>query len=152
MATPSPWLTTAAPASRQPAGVFKRDSLSLSLTFPTFTPAPSPEDQQIWSFVRANLAPEPRREFLTLLNVSARALNAEVEQVTRTPVGTFDVHQLPQAGPEQPPHEGMFSADGGSPEALVCKAIGLGNFEAAVDLCLSQGNIADALMLGINGG
>lgn len=119
---------------------------------PSICVSSSSDDAQVWAFVHANLNPEPRREYLSLLNFSADGLNAEVSQVTGAPVGTFDAQQLPDAPAEQSPQEGMFAAEAGSQEALICKAIGSGNFEAAVDLCLSQGNLTDALMLGINGG
>jgi hypothetical protein len=46
----------------------------------------------------------------------------------------------------------MFTAEHGSTEALICRAISLGDFEAAVDVCLSKEMYADAMMLGVAGG
>ena len=72
--------------------------------------------------------------------------------VTQAPVGSFDVRSLRQGLQEQPPHVGMFTAQQGSTEALICRAVSLGDFEAAVDVCLSQEMYADAMMLGVAGG
>lgn len=131
--------------------------LSLTSVLLRIPPSPSllsnrPEDKQAWEFIRANLSAEPRKEYLSLLGLNSDSLQREVTEVTHSRIGAFDVRQLRRSLEDDAPSVGMFSAKPGSREHLICKAISLGNFEAAVDLCLAHGNLTDALMLGIAGG
>uniref|UniRef100_A0A672PPL5 SEC31 homolog B, COPII coat complex component n=1 Tax=Sinocyclocheilus grahami TaxID=75366 RepID=A0A672PPL5_SINGR len=87
--------------------------------------APSDAEQDIWRFLMVNFEDEARVKFLRLLGFSKDELQRKVSHQT-TALSTFGfIHY---------------------------QALLVGNFEAAVDLCLNDGRFAEAILLSISGG
>ncbi|KAG9267521.1 protein transport protein Sec31A-like isoform X2 [Astyanax mexicanus] len=141
--------------------------------------APSEAEQDIWRFLLVNFEDEARVKFLRLLGFSKDELEKKIssslgkklqpnghgldvndltekmqtlsaqraddESGTVTPPTDF----FSQIQKEKTPFHIPVSAD---TDGLISQALLVGNFEGAVDLCLSDGRYAEAILLSISGG
>uniref|UniRef100_A0A672PP57 SEC31 homolog B, COPII coat complex component n=1 Tax=Sinocyclocheilus grahami TaxID=75366 RepID=A0A672PP57_SINGR len=96
--------------------------------------APSDAEQDIWRFLMVNFEDEARVKFLRLLGFSKDELQRKVS------------HQTTALADES---DGLSGPD---TDGLISQALLVGNFEAAVDLCLNDGRFAEAILLSISGG
>uniref|UniRef100_A0AAY3ZTG0 Protein transport protein Sec31A n=1 Tax=Denticeps clupeoides TaxID=299321 RepID=A0AAY3ZTG0_9TELE len=140
--------------------------------------ADSESEQDVWRFLMVNFEDEARVKFLRLLGFSRDELERKVNNSiflnhnfelnftfpllfqqsdeymaagdpnshgrSASPAEFFS--QLPK---EQPNFQIPVSAD---TDGLITQALLVGNFEGAVDLCLSDGRFAEAILLAISGG
>uniref|UniRef100_A0AAR2JHM0 Protein transport protein Sec31A n=1 Tax=Pygocentrus nattereri TaxID=42514 RepID=A0AAR2JHM0_PYGNA len=141
--------------------------------------APSEAEQDIWRFLLVNFEDEARVKFLRLLGFSKDELEKKISSCLGKklqPNGhALDVNDLAEkmqtlsaqraddgsesAAPptdffsqiqkEKTPFHIPVSAD---TDGLISQALLVGNFEGAVDLCLSDGRYAEAILLSISGG
>uniref|UniRef100_A0AAR2M2G2 Protein transport protein Sec31A n=1 Tax=Pygocentrus nattereri TaxID=42514 RepID=A0AAR2M2G2_PYGNA len=115
--------------------------------------APSEAEQDIWRFLLVNFEDEARVKFLRLLGFSKDELEKKISSCLGKklqPNGHCGV------SPEVKPSRSFllnsslfFSVD---TDGLISQALLVGNFEGAVDLCLSDGRYAEAILLSISGG
>ncbi|XP_072524203.1 protein transport protein Sec31A [Salminus brasiliensis] len=141
--------------------------------------APSEAEQDIWRFLLVNFEEEARVKFLRLLGFSKDELEKKISSSLGKklqPNGHgLDVNDLAEkmqtlsaqmaddgSGSAPPPTDFFsqiqkektpfpipVSAD---TDGLISQALLVGNFEGAVDLCLSDGRYAEAILLSISGG
>uniref|UniRef100_A0A672PPC0 SEC31 homolog B, COPII coat complex component n=1 Tax=Sinocyclocheilus grahami TaxID=75366 RepID=A0A672PPC0_SINGR len=122
--------------------------------------APSDAEQDIWRFLMVNFEDEARVKFLRLLGFSKDELQRKVSHQTtaladesdglsgrESPADFFS--QLPKKEKDRAPFQIPVSSD---TDGLISQALLVGNFEAAVDLCLNDGRFAEAILLSISGG
>uniref|UniRef100_A0A671QJ03 SEC31 homolog B, COPII coat complex component n=1 Tax=Sinocyclocheilus anshuiensis TaxID=1608454 RepID=A0A671QJ03_9TELE len=95
--------------------------------------APSDAEQDIWRFLMVNFEDEARVKFLRLLGFSKDELQRKVSH-----------HNTRYIRGERGKLTDM--------DGLISQALLVGNFEAAVDLCLNDGRFAEAILLSISGG
>uniref|UniRef100_A0A673KE82 Protein transport protein Sec31A n=1 Tax=Sinocyclocheilus rhinocerous TaxID=307959 RepID=A0A673KE82_9TELE len=96
--------------------------------------APSDAEQDIWRFLMVNFEDEARVKFLRLLGFSKDELQRKVSHHNTN-------HYI------RGERGKLTDTDG-----LINQALLVGNFEAAVDLCLNDGRFAEAILLSISGG
>uniref|UniRef100_A0AAR2JHJ1 Protein transport protein Sec31A n=1 Tax=Pygocentrus nattereri TaxID=42514 RepID=A0AAR2JHJ1_PYGNA len=120
--------------------------------------APSEAEQDIWRFLLVNFEDEARVKFLRLLGFSKDELEKKVQNSALYAFVLLSGFSAPQCGvsPEVKPSRSFllnsslfFSVD---TDGLISQALLVGNFEGAVDLCLSDGRYAEAILLSISGG
>uniref|UniRef100_A0AAR2JVK0 Protein transport protein Sec31A n=1 Tax=Pygocentrus nattereri TaxID=42514 RepID=A0AAR2JVK0_PYGNA len=100
--------------------------------------APSEAEQDIWRFLLVNFEDEARVKFLRLLGFSKDECNSCGVSPEVKPSRSFLLNSSL-----------FFSVD---TDGLISQALLVGNFEGAVDLCLSDGRYAEAILLSISGG
>lgn len=139
-------------------------------------------EKNIWNFLKVNFEQDAREKFLKLLGFNKEELDKKISsalgdgwQNKNSPSDGEDLVQSIQSVSSQasssftgqttsssssmeffnlPPHDSAkfeipvsFDTDG-----LISQALLMGNFEAAVDLCLKDGRYADAIILANAGG
>ncbi|XP_016141026.1 protein transport protein Sec31A-like [Sinocyclocheilus grahami] len=144
--------------------------------------APSDAEQDIWRFLMVNFEDEARVKFLRLLGFSKDELQRKISACLgrklhpngldvndlaekmqtlsdqradesdglsgrESPADFFS--QLPKKEKDRAPFQIPVSSD---TDGLISQALLVGNFEAAVDLCLNDGRFAEAILLSISGG
>ncbi|XP_076782509.1 protein transport protein Sec31A isoform X25 [Arvicanthis niloticus] len=137
-------------------------------------------EKNVWSFLKVNFEEDSRGKYLELLGYRkedlgkkiALALNrvdgSDVALKDSDQVAQSDGEESPAAGeqlsgerikeekPESdflPPAGGTFDISvSGDIDGLITRALLTGNFESAVDLCLHDNRMADAIILAIAGG
>ncbi|XP_066456643.1 protein transport protein Sec31B isoform X2 [Eleutherodactylus coqui] len=137
-------------------------------------------DKSIWNFLKVNFEQDAREKFLKLLGYSKEELDKKIAIAlgdalqNKSPSEGEDLAQSIQSVSSQasssftgqtasssssmeffnlPPQETKFDIPVTSDtDGLISQALLLGNFEAAVDLCLKDGRYADAIILANAGG
>ncbi|ESO89042.1 hypothetical protein LOTGIDRAFT_106381 [Lottia gigantea] len=101
-------------------------------------------EESIWNFLKVNFEKDPRKEFLHLLGYDETGL-AEKKYTAESNISEgVDASELAQKMSQL--------GTGVSADGLMTQALLTGNFEAAVDMCLSQNKMAEAILLAIAGG
>ncbi|XP_035883273.1 protein transport protein Sec31A isoform X13 [Phyllostomus discolor] len=111
-------------------------------------------EKNVWSFLKVNFEDDSRGKYLELLGYRKEDLGKKITLALNKVDGP-DVHVkeekqefefLPSAG-------GPFNISiSGDIDGLITQALLTGNFESAVDLCLHDNRMADAIILAIAGG
>ncbi|XP_012875678.1 PREDICTED: protein transport protein Sec31A isoform X10 [Dipodomys ordii] len=137
-------------------------------------------EKNVWSFLKVNFEDDSRGKYLELLGYRKEDLGKKIalalNKVDGSDVALKDSDQVAQSDGEESPaaeeqllgecvkeekHESEFlpSAKGtfnisisGDIDGLITQALLTGNFESAVDLCLHDNRMADAIILAIAGG
>ncbi|XP_040823385.1 protein transport protein Sec31A isoform X4 [Ochotona curzoniae] len=98
-------------------------------------------EKNVWSFLKVNFEDDSRGKYLELLGYRKEDLRKK-----RNKEETQESEFLPSAG-------GTFNISvSGDIDGLITRALLTGNFESAVDLCLHDNRMADAIILAIAGG
>ncbi|XP_063103250.1 protein transport protein Sec31A isoform X25 [Cavia porcellus] len=111
-------------------------------------------EKNVWSFLKVNFENDSRGKYLELLGYRKEDLGKKIALALNKVDGS-SVHNkeekhecefLPSAG-------GTFNISvSGDIDGLITQALLTGNFESAVDLCLHDNRMADAIILAIAGG
>lgn len=138
-------------------------------------------EKNVWSFLKVNFEEDSRGKYLELLGYRREDLGEKIalalNRVDGSDVALKDSDRVAQSdGEESPAEEGQLlgerikeekqecdflpSAGGGTfnisvsgdIDGLITRALLTGNFESAVDLCLHDNRMADAIILAIAGG
>lgn len=137
-------------------------------------------EKNVWSFLKVNFEEDSRGKYLELLGYRREDLGEKIalalNRVDGSDVALKDSDQVAQSdGEESPAAEGQLlgermkeekqdcdflpSAGGtfnisvsGDIDGLITRALLTGSFESAVDLCLHDNRMADAIILAIAGG
>ncbi|XP_036762304.2 protein transport protein Sec31A isoform X15 [Manis pentadactyla] len=137
-------------------------------------------ERNVWSFLKVNFEDDSRGKYLELLGYRKEDLGKKIasalNKVDGPNVTLKDSEQVPQSDGEESPAAGeqllrehikeekqesefLPSAGGtfnisisGDIDGLITQALLTGNFESAVDLCLHDNRMADAIILAIAGG
>uniref|UniRef100_UPI00358F4E5C protein transport protein Sec31A isoform X2 n=1 Tax=Myxine glutinosa TaxID=7769 RepID=UPI00358F4E5C len=134
-----------------------------------------PLEKEIWSFLQVNLEPDPRSKFLKLIGYNPDELAKEIsaaQSVTSVGNGT----NMAETTQKEASEEGLFNEtstskdDADEPaviaperlaleipvssdvDGLIGQSLLVGDFEAAVELCLGDCRYADAIILAVAGG
>ncbi|KAM6177148.1 protein transport protein Sec31A isoform 11-T14 [Erethizon dorsatum] len=98
-------------------------------------------EKNVWSFLKVNFEDDSRGKYLELLGYRKEDLGKK-----RIKEEKQESEFLPSAG-------GTFNISvSGDIDGLITQALLMGNFESAVDLCLHDNRMADAIILAIAGG
>uniref|UniRef100_A0A8C3WSG9 Protein transport protein Sec31A n=1 Tax=Catagonus wagneri TaxID=51154 RepID=A0A8C3WSG9_9CETA len=98
-------------------------------------------EKNVWSFLKVNFEDDSRGKYLELLGYRKEDLGKKCIKEKK-----HDSEFLPSAG-------GTFNISvSGDIDGLITQALLTGNFESAVDLCLHDNRMADAIILAIAGG
>ncbi|XP_011247862.1 protein transport protein Sec31A isoform X10 [Mus musculus] len=98
-------------------------------------------EKNVWSFLKVNFEEDSRGKYLELLGYRKEDLGQK-----RIKEEKQECDFLPSAG-------GTFNISvSGDIDGLITRALLTGNFESAVDLCLHDNRMADAIILAIAGG
>ncbi|XP_029426167.1 protein transport protein Sec31A isoform X12 [Nannospalax galili] len=111
-------------------------------------------EKNVWSFLKVNFEEDSRGKYLELLGYKKEDLGKKIALALNKVDGSdvrikeekqeFDL--LPSAG-------GTFNISvSGDIDGLITRALLTGDFESAVDLCLHDNRMADAIILAIAGG
>ncbi|XP_030169430.1 protein transport protein Sec31A isoform X5 [Lynx canadensis] len=110
-------------------------------------------EKNVWSFLKVNFEDDSRGKYLELLGYRkdlgkkiALALNKVDEPDVCIKEGKQESEFLPPAG------RTFNISISGDIDGLITQALLTGNFESAVDLCLHDNRMADAIILAIAGG
>lgn len=137
-------------------------------------------EKNVWSFLKVNFEDDSRGKYLELLGYRKEDLGKKIalalNKVDGPDVALKDSDQLAQSDGEESPaaeeqllgehikeekQESEFLPSAGRPfnisisgdiDGLITQALLTGNFESAVDLCLHDNRMADAIILAIAGG
>ncbi|XP_047421871.1 protein transport protein Sec31A isoform X18 [Sciurus carolinensis] len=137
-------------------------------------------EKNVWSFLKVNFEDDSRGKYLELLGYRKDDLGKKIalalNKVDGSDVALKDSDQVTQSDGEESPaaeeqllgehikeekyeYEFLPSAGGtfnisisGDIDGLITQALLTGNFESAVDLCLHDNRMADAIILAIAGG
>ncbi|XP_014400026.1 PREDICTED: protein transport protein Sec31A isoform X12 [Myotis brandtii] len=137
-------------------------------------------EKHVWSFLKVNFEDDSRGKYLQLLGYSKEDLGKKIalalNKVDGPNVALKDSDQVAQSDGEESPaaeeqllgehikeekQESEFLPSAGGPfnisisgdiDGLITQALLTGNFESAVDLCLHDNRMADAIILAIAGG
>ncbi|XP_010627233.1 protein transport protein Sec31A isoform X12 [Fukomys damarensis] len=98
-------------------------------------------EKNVWSFLKVNFEDDSRGKYLELLGFRKEDLGKKCIKEEKQ-----ESEFLPSAG-------GTFNISvNGDIDGLITQALLTGNFESAVDLCLHDNRMADAIILAIAGG
>ncbi|XP_021116620.1 protein transport protein Sec31A isoform X11 [Heterocephalus glaber] len=98
-------------------------------------------EKNVWSFLKVNFEDDSRGKYLELLGYRKEDLGKKCIKEEKQ-----ESEFLPSAG-------GTFNISvSGDIDGLITQALLTGNFESAVDLCLHDNRMADAIILAIAGG
>uniref|UniRef100_H2ZG01 Protein transport protein Sec31A n=1 Tax=Ciona savignyi TaxID=51511 RepID=H2ZG01_CIOSA len=135
-------------------------------------------EEDFWSFLKVNFESEPRKEFLQLLGYNKVDLKAKVRDGLNSDAGSsngldaFDQIAVAQESKQQekvfkpmvisfdrdssqlpPTLDGPLLIDlNGNIDSMISQALLIGDYEAAVDLCLHSNRMADAIVVAMAGG
>ncbi|XP_066089624.1 protein transport protein Sec31A isoform X15 [Saccopteryx bilineata] len=110
-------------------------------------------EKNVWSFLKVNFEDDSRGKYLELLGYRKEDLGEKIALALNRVDGP-DVHKEEKQEPEFLPSAGRpFNISiSGDIDGLITQALLTGNFESAVDLCLHDNRMADAVILAIAGG
>ncbi|XP_063776005.1 protein transport protein Sec31A isoform X3 [Pseudophryne corroboree] len=116
--------------------------------------AKSDFEKNVWSFLKVNFEDDSRGKYLELLGFRKEDLGAKIASVLSHEDGkdqNLNVDKR-EGGDAVPPGETFNISVSGDVDGLITQALLTGNFESAVDLCLHDNRMADAIILAIAGG
>uniref|UniRef100_A0A670ZSX4 Protein transport protein Sec31A n=1 Tax=Pseudonaja textilis TaxID=8673 RepID=A0A670ZSX4_PSETE len=98
-------------------------------------------ERNVWSFLKVHFEEDSRGKYLELLGYKKDGLGQKVNVSKNTEFDSL-----------QPINETFNISVTGDIDGLITQALLTGNFESAVDLCLHDNRMADAIILAIAGG
>ncbi|XP_062964654.1 protein transport protein Sec31A isoform X7 [Cynocephalus volans] len=111
-------------------------------------------EKNVWSFLKVNFEDDSRGKYLELLGYRKEDLGKKIA-LALNEVDGADVHikKEKQESDFLPSPGGTFNISiSGDIDGLITQALLTGNFESAVELCLHDNRMADAIILAIAGG
>ncbi|XP_014444427.1 protein transport protein Sec31A isoform X5 [Tupaia chinensis] len=110
-------------------------------------------EKNVWSFLKVNFEDDSRGRYLELLGYRKEDLGKKIA-LALNKVDGADMHIKEEKTSEfLPLPGGTFNISiSGDIDGLITQALLTGNFESAVDLCLHDNRMADAIILAIAGG
>ncbi|XP_023078222.1 protein transport protein Sec31A isoform X15 [Piliocolobus tephrosceles] len=111
-------------------------------------------EKNVWSFLKVNFEDDSRGKYLELLGYRKEDLGKKIALALNKGDGA-DVHIKEEKEESEflPSSGGTFNISiSGDIDGLITQALLTGNFESAVDLCLHDNRMADAIILAIAGG
>ncbi|XP_062054564.1 protein transport protein Sec31A isoform X4 [Lepus europaeus] len=111
-------------------------------------------EKNVWSFLKVNFEDDSRGKYLELLGYRKEDLGKKIA-LALNKVDGADVHvkEEKQESEFLPSAGGTFNISiSGDIDGLITQALLTGDFESAVDLCLHDNRMADAIILAIAGG
>nr|XP_030866311.2 protein transport protein Sec31A isoform X14 [Gorilla gorilla gorilla]XP_030866312.2 protein transport protein Sec31A isoform X14 [Gorilla gorilla gorilla]XP_055240961.1 protein transport protein Sec31A isoform X14 [Gorilla gorilla gorilla] len=111
-------------------------------------------EKNVWSFLKVNFEDDSRGKYLELLGYRKEDLGKKIA-LALNKVDGANVHIKEEKEESEflPSSGGTFNISiSGDIDGLITQALLTGNFESAVDLCLHDNRMADAIILAIAGG
>ncbi|XP_057581963.1 protein transport protein Sec31A isoform X14 [Hippopotamus amphibius kiboko] len=111
-------------------------------------------EKNVWSFLKVNFEDDSRGKYLELLGYRKEDLEKKIALALNKVDGPdVRIKEEEQESEFLPLAGGTFSISiSGDIDGLITQALLTGNFESAVDLCLHDNRMADAIILAIAGG
>ncbi|XP_058523125.1 protein transport protein Sec31A isoform X23 [Ochotona princeps] len=111
-------------------------------------------EKNVWSFLKVNFEDDSRGKYLELLGYRKEDLRKKIALALNKVDGTdVRIKEETQESEFLPSAGGTFNISvSGDIDGLITQALLTGNFESAVDLCLHDNRMADAIILAIAGG
>ncbi|XP_077630895.1 protein transport protein Sec31A isoform X10 [Crocuta crocuta] len=111
-------------------------------------------EKNVWSFLKVNFEDDSRGKYLELLGYRKEDLGKKIALALNKVDGPdVCIKEGKQESEFLPPAGGTFNISiSGDIDGLITQALLTGNFESAVDLCLHDNRMADAIILAIAGG
>ncbi|XP_069868879.1 protein transport protein Sec31A isoform X13 [Dipodomys merriami] len=111
-------------------------------------------EKNVWSFLKVNFEDDSRGKYLELLGYRKEDLGKKIALAMNKVDGSdVCVKEEKQESEFLPSAKGTFNISiSGDIDGLITQALLTGNFESAVDLCLHDNRMADAIILAIAGG
>ncbi|XP_076402873.1 protein transport protein Sec31A isoform X19 [Peromyscus maniculatus bairdii] len=111
-------------------------------------------EKNVWSFLKVNFEEDSRGKYLELLGYRREDLGKKVAlALNRVDGSDMRIKEEKQESDFLPSAGGTFNISvSGDIDGLITRALLTGNFESAVDLCLHDNRMADAIILAIAGG
>nr|KAF6393653.1 SEC31-like protein A, COPII coat complex component [Pipistrellus kuhlii] len=111
-------------------------------------------EKNVWSFLKVNFEDDSRGKYLQLLGYSKEDLGKKIALALNKVDGpNVHIKEEKQESEFLPSVGGPFNISiSGDIDGLITQALLTGNFESAVDLCLHDNRMADAIILAIAGG
>ncbi|XP_060237003.1 protein transport protein Sec31A isoform X32 [Meriones unguiculatus] len=111
-------------------------------------------EKNVWSFLKVNFEEDSRGKYLELLGYRKEDLGKKIAlALNRVDGSDVRIKEEKQESDFLPSARGTFNISvSGDIDGLITRALLTGNFESAVDLCLHDNRMADAIILAIAGG
>ncbi|XP_070228702.1 protein transport protein Sec31A isoform X7 [Bos mutus] len=111
-------------------------------------------EKNVWSFLKVNFEDDSRGKYLELLGYRKEDLGKKIALALNKVDGPdVQIKEEKQESEFLPAAGGTFNISvSGDIDGLITQALLTGNFESAVDLCLHDNRMADAIILAIAGG
>ncbi|XP_074180327.1 protein transport protein Sec31A isoform X21 [Rhinolophus sinicus] len=111
-------------------------------------------EKNVWSFLKVNFEDDSRGKYLELLGYRKEDLGKKIALALNKVDGPdMRIKEEKQESEFLPSVGGTFNLSiSGDIDGLITQALLTGNFESAVDLCLHDNRMADAIILAIAGG
>ncbi|XP_012502600.1 PREDICTED: protein transport protein Sec31A [Propithecus coquereli] len=111
-------------------------------------------EKNVWSFLKVNFEDDSRGKYLELLGYRKEDLGKKIALALNKVDGAdVRIKEEKQESEFLPSAGGTFNISiSGDIDGLITQALLTGNFESAVDLCLHDNRMADAIILAIAGG
>ncbi|XP_039324547.1 protein transport protein Sec31A isoform X12 [Saimiri boliviensis] len=111
-------------------------------------------EKNVWSFLKVNFEDDSRGKYLELLGYRKEDLGKKIALALNKVDGTsVHIKEEKEESEFLPSSGGTFNISvSGDIDGLITQALLTGNFESAVDLCLHDNRMADAIILAIAGG
>ncbi|XP_027455781.1 protein transport protein Sec31A isoform X14 [Zalophus californianus] len=111
-------------------------------------------EKNVWSFLKVNFEDDSRGKYLELLGYRKEDLGKKIALALNKVDGPdVCIKEGKQESEFLPSARGTFNISiSGDIDGLITQALLTGNFESAVDLCLHDNRMADAIILAIAGG
>ncbi|XP_055290026.1 protein transport protein Sec31A isoform X11 [Moschus berezovskii] len=111
-------------------------------------------EKNVWSFLKVNFEDDSRGKYLELLGYRKEDLGKKIALALNKVDGPdVRIKEEKQESEFLPAAGGTFNISiSGDIDGLITQALLTGNFESAVDLCLHDNRMADAIILAIAGG
>ncbi|XP_073093485.1 protein transport protein Sec31A isoform X5 [Manis javanica] len=111
-------------------------------------------ERNVWSFLKVNFEDDSREKYLELLGYRKEDLGKKIASALNKVDGPdVLIKEEKQESEFLPSAGGTFNISiSGDIDGLITQALLTGNFESAVDLCLHDNRMADAIILAIAGG
>ncbi|XP_060043954.1 protein transport protein Sec31A isoform X17 [Erinaceus europaeus] len=111
-------------------------------------------EKNVWSFLKVNFEDDSRGKYLELLGYKKEDLGKKIALALNEVDGPYvRIKKEKQDSEFLPLPGGTFNISiSGDVDGLITQALLTGNFESAVDLCLHDNRMADAIILAIAGG
>ncbi|XP_051474726.1 protein transport protein Sec31A isoform X4 [Apus apus] len=120
--------------------------------------APADFEKNVWAFLKANFEEDTRIKYLGLLGYKKDDLRKKItstmnkEGLADAGVGEGMKDHIQETEDLKSAKKTFNISVSGDVDGLITQALLMGNFESAVDLCLHDNRMADAIILAIAGG